>query len=130
MQRWYRYEFTFGVAQCSQFATEHTPGIYVDRAVQPFGLCNGRMPVNDHGCAAIFGSPVVTHGESIIVRLSRCLAVKSKIAYLARSTPLHFLLHARVCDHKLAVVEHVVADHVVEKLDDSLLELGAFFVEL
>jgi hypothetical protein len=28
------------------------------------------------------------------------------------------------------VVEHVVADQVVEKLDDTLLELGAFFVEL
>src|SRR5580765_4045045 len=56
------------------------------------------MPVDDHGRAAIFGSPVVTHGESVIVRLPRCLAVKSKIAYLARSTPLHFLLHARVCE--------------------------------
>jgi hypothetical protein len=33
-------------------------------------------------------------------------------------------------NHKLPVVEHVVADQVVEKLDDRLPELGAFFVQL
>jgi hypothetical protein len=35
-----------------------------------------------------------------------------------------------MCDHKLPVVEYVVANQVVEKLDDRLLELRAFFVQL
>ena len=101
-------QFPFGITEGSQFSAEHAPGIYVDRAVQPFRLGNRRMPINHHRLATILSCPVVTHWESVFIRLPGGLSIERKIAHLRRAATLHRLLHAGVRYNKLAVVENVV----------------------
>src|SRR6266480_2639792 len=81
-----RNQFTFRITKGSQFSAKHAPCIYIDRAVQPFRLGNRRMPINHHRLATILSRrPVVTHWESVFVRLPGGLAIERKIAHFART---------------------------------------------
>src|SRR4029077_18514646 len=83
-----------------------------------------------HRLATILSRPVVTHWESVLVSLSSGLSIERKIAHFARAASLHLLSHARVCHDELPFVEHIVADQIVEKLDDRPLEFRSLAIEL
>src|SRR5438552_16463974 len=88
------------------------------------------MPINPDRLATILSRPVVTHWESVFVRLPGGPSIERKIAHFARAASLHLLSHAGVCHDELPCVEHIVADQIVEKLDDRLLEFRSLLIEL
>ena len=77
----HRHQFLLRPAQGSQPAAEHATGIDIDRAVEPLGLRNGRVSVDDARTASILRCPVVANGQAELVRLSGCLTEKCEIPH-------------------------------------------------
>ena len=94
------------------------------------GSGNRRVSVHDHRAPAILGCPVVANGETKFVRLAGCLAEESKVSNSSRAAALHFLLHAGVCDDQLAIVEHIVADEIVNEVRHLRAKLRRLRVKL
>ena len=117
-----RDELPLRVAEGGELAAEDAAGVDVDRAVEPLGLGDRRVAVDDHGRPAIFRRPVVADGQAELVGLAGRLAVEGEVPDPARAPPLHLLLHPGVGDHELAAVEDVVAHQAVEEVGELLAE--------
>ena len=115
-QRGNRNQLLLGITKGGEFSAEHAAGIDVDRAIQPFRLGDRRMAIHHHRLAAIFGRPVVTDGQAVFVGLSGGLSVERKFAHLCQNRAPAFLLSCRRVRLRVSVIEHVVADQIVDKL--------------
>ena len=78
-------ELALGVAQRGQPAAEDAAGVDVDRVVQPLGLGDRRVAVDDRRRAAVLGRPVVADRQAELVGLAGRLAVQREVAHRARS---------------------------------------------
>ncbi len=117
-----RHELLLRVAEGGELASEDAAGVDVDRTVQPVGLRDRRMTVDDHRLAPVFRRPVEADGQAELVGLAGRLAVEGEIPDLARAPPLHLLIHPGVGDHELAVVEDVVAHEAVQEVSQVRAE--------
>src|ERR1700693_4589968 len=88
------------------------------------------MAVDHHRSSPILGGPVVSNGQSKLVRLPRRFSVESKVAHLTRTASLHLFFHASVGDDQLSVIQDVVADELVEEFADLGAKLWGLLVEL
>jgi hypothetical protein len=118
-------EFLLRVAKRGEATAEDAARVDVDRAVEPVGLGDRRVPVGDDRLAAVLRSPVPADREPELVGLTGRLAVEGKVAHLPRATALHLLLHAGVREHEVPVVEDEVADESVEEANELLLRVRA-----
>src|SRR5207249_5412974 len=123
-------ELLLRVAECGERAAEHTARVDIDRVVEPLGLADGRVPVNDHCGTAVVSGPVQADGKPELVGLAGRVSVEGELAHPARGAPGVLGLHPAMGDDELAVVEHVVADQPVDKLRDPLTELRRLAVKL
>ena len=114
LRRGDRHELALRVSQRGQLAAEDAAGVDVGRVVQPLGLGDRGMAVDDHGLAAIVGRPVQADRQPELVGLAGRVAVQGELAHGARAAALHLGLEPGMGDDELAVVEHVVADEAVE----------------
>jgi hypothetical protein len=78
----------------------------------------------------ILCSPVARNGLAEFVVFACRFSVHSKVANLARTTPLHLSVHTGVSHDELSVIQYIVADEPVEKLRDLPATFQRFFVEL
>ena len=123
-------QFPLWIAQHSEPPTKDTAGVDVDRAVEPFGFGHRRMPIDDHCLAAVFGCPVIAHGQPKLVGLAGCLAIEGKVTHLARTAPLHRLFHAGMGHHQFALIQHIVAHQPVEKSRNLVTKRGRLLLQL
>jgi len=115
-------EFPFRITEGGETTAEDAAGVDVDRAVKPFGFGDWCVAVDDHGLAAVFGGPVVAHGEAEFIGFAGGFAVEGEFADGAGAPSLHAFLHAGVSDDELAVIEHVVTDETVDEVGDVAAE--------
>ena len=116
------YQFPLRVAQRSQLSPEDAAGINIDRTVQPFRFRHRRVAIDHHGRAAIFRRPIISHWQAKFIGFAGRFAEQRKIAHRPGTTALHGLLHARVGNHQLAVVQDVVADQLVDEFRGDAAE--------
>ena len=88
------------------------------------------MAINDHRPAAIFRSPVVAHRQAEFVGLAGSFAVEGEVPNPPGCPALHLGTKTGVRHYELAIVEHVVADEPVQKVDHLLFEAGGLLAEL
>ena len=125
-----RDELLFRVAECGESATEHAAGVDADGPVEPDGLGDGRVAVDDGGPAPVVLGPRVPHREPVLVGLSGGVAVEGEGAHRARGPALHVLGQSGVGDHQVALVQHVVADQPVDEGGDPGRELRRLCCQL
>jgi hypothetical protein len=125
-----RDELALGPAQRREAAAEDAPRVDVDRVVDPLGLGDGGMAVDDGRLAAVVRGPLQADGETELVGLPRRLAEEREVADPSGGAPLVGRLHARVRHDEVAVVEHDVADELVEEVAHGLSERLGLALEL
>ncbi len=121
----HRHELLLRVAEGGEFAAENAAGVDVDRPVQPVGLRNRCMTIDDHRLTSVFRRPVEADGQAELVGLAGGFPVEGEVTNLGRAPSLHLLLHPGVSDNELAVVEDVVAHEAVEEVGQFPLERDA-----
>ena len=116
------HEVPLGVAQGRELAAEDAAGVDIDRPVEPVGLGHRRVAVDNHCLAPVLRCPVEADGQPELVGFACRLAVEGEVPDLCRASALHLLLHPRVSDDQLAIVEDKVADETVEELGEVVAE--------
>ena len=125
-------DFPLRPAQSRQLASEHAAGVDVDRAIKPVGFGDRRMAVNNMRRPAIFRGPVLAHGKSEFIGFTGCFPIEGKFAHAARSAADILLLHARMSDDELAIVQNVMADQAIDEAFDfaeKCFRLGVQFAQ-
>src|SRR5690348_2681210 len=123
-------QFFFRITERRKFSAEDATGVDVNSAIQPFGLGDRGMAVDDGGLAAVVSGPVVTDGETKLVDFARGFPEEREIAHGGGPATLHLFLHAGVGDNEAASIENVVADERVKKPDDLLAKFRRLLFEL
>src|SRR5262245_18780368 len=70
----YRDELTLRITQRRELAAEHAAGVDADRAIEPLGLGDRCVAVDDHRGTAIVRGPVVANRQAELVALAGRLA--------------------------------------------------------
>ena len=123
-------QFALGVAQRGQLAAEHAAGVEADRVVHPLGLGHRRVPVDDHGPAAVVLRPRIPDRHAVLVGLAGGVAVQRERTDGRRRPAVHGLGQPGVRDHQLAVVEDHVTEQLVHERGDPVGEPGRLGGEL
>ncbi len=123
-RRGHRDQLPLRVPERGEAAAEDAAGVDVDGAVQPLGLGDGRVAVDDHRVPPIFGGPVVADGKAELVRLAGGLAEERELPHPRRTPALQLRLHARMGHHQFASVEDVVAHQAFQELPQPRLQGG------
>src|SRR5690606_17652563 len=123
-------QFPLRPAQRGQLAAEHGAGVQADGVVEPGGLRDGGVAVDDGGPAAVVLGPRVAHGQAELVGLAGGVAVQGVAADPAGGAAVVLLGQTGVADHQPAAVEDVVADEPVDELPHLGAELLALAVHL
>ena len=124
------HELALGPAQGGEPAAERAAGVDVDRVVQPLGLGDRRVAVDDRRRAAVVGGPLAAHGQPELVRLAGGLAEEREVAHATGGPALVALLHPAVRDDEPTVVEHDVAHEAFEEVARGRAELVGLAGEL
>jgi hypothetical protein len=88
------------------------------------------VAVDDGRLAPVVGRPLQAHGKPELVGLPRCLAEQREVADAPGRATLIGLLHPGVRDDELSVVEHDVADELVEEVAGLIAKLVRLAFEL
>ena len=118
------------VAQRGELAAEDHAGVEADRVVDPLGLRDRRVAVDDHRLAAVVAGPRVADREAVLVGLAGGVAVQRERPDPARAAAVVGLLEPGVRDHQPAVVEDEVADQPVHERQRLGAELLALLAQL
>jgi hypothetical protein len=119
----HRDDLALRVAQRREPPSEHTARVDTDRAVEPYGLGNRGVAIDDDRVAPVVLGPWVADGQPVLVGLAGRVTVKRKGPHGAGCPPVHVRRQAGMGDHKSTVIEHVVPDEAVDELGDLSWEI-------
>jgi len=88
------------------------------------------VTIDHHRLSPVLSGPVVAHRQTVIVGLTGRLTEEREGANRPRTAPLHGLFHTRVSHDEPAIIEHIMAHQIIDKVSNLALELRRFRLQL